>query len=119
MDAGGLILNEDDAYESGTCLQKFLSGYAWLAANFVQKRLMLFLFRPKHHCVYHQSVQLKEWRVNQNLFQTMDDESFLGKLKSIFVACHGRTATSRMYSRYLLVLAMLLEDHRRIEEDLY
>ena len=58
------------------------------------------------------------WRLNQFLFQTMDEESFLGKLKNIFTACHGKTANRRMYSRYLLVLAMLLEDHRRAANDL-
>lgn len=118
MDSGGIILDERDAQESSNCLDMFLSAYAWLAAHFVRQRLMLFLFRPKHHCLHHQSIQLREWRINQNLFQTMDEESFLGKLKSIFVACHGKTATTRMYSRYLLVLALLLEDHRRSEIDL-
>lgn len=118
MDAGGLVLDETDSEESSQCLKKFLKCYAWLAANFVQKRLLLFLFRPKHHCLYHQAIQLKQWRINQNLFQTMDDESFLGKLKHVFVACHGATAFTRMYFRSLLVLAMILEDHRQMEQDL-
>ena len=99
MDNGGLVLNGNDAQEASNCL-------------------MLFLMRPKHHCLYHQAVQLGEWRLNQNLFQTCDDESFLGKLKNIFTACHGKTAPWRMYSRYLLVLAMFLENRRRAETDL-
>lgn len=118
MDAGGIILEKNDAQEASNCLDTFLSGYAWLAAHFVRQRLMLFLFRPKHHCLYHQSLQLRQWQINQMLFQTMDEESFLGKLKNIFVSCHGKTACTRMYSRYLLVLALLLEDHRRSEKDL-
>ena len=118
MDNGGLVLNGNDAQEASNCLKMFLSGYAWLASHFLGQRLMLFLMRPKHHCLYHQAVQLGEWRLNQNLFQTCDDESFLGKLKNIFTACHGKTAPWRMYSRYLLVLAMFLENRRRAETDL-
>ena len=116
MDAGGLLLSERDALESSTAVSNFLVSYQWLAANFLNKRLMLFLFRPKHHCVFHQGVQLKELRVNQSLFCTLDDESFLGRLKNVFKGCHGKTATTRMFSRYLLVLAMVLEDHRRVAD---
>lgn len=115
-DAGGLILTKHEAAESSSCLQKFLAGWVWLAANFVQKRQMLFLLRPKHHCLHHQAVQMNSWRINQRLFSTMDDESFLGKIKHIYTSCHGRTASARMYSRYLLVLAMVLEEHRRLDD---
>lgn len=118
MDAGGLILSDSDARECSNCLHMYLTSWHWLAAHFQQKRLMLCLVRPKHHCIHHHAEQLAQWKVNQRLFQTMDEESFLGKLKHIFVACHGKTASSRMYSRYLLVLTMVLENHRRFEEDL-
>ena len=56
MDNGGLVLNGNDAQEASNCLKMFLSGYAWLASHFLGQRLMLFLMRPKHHCLYHQAV---------------------------------------------------------------
>ena len=90
MDAGGLLLDESDAQEGSENLHKFLTGYAWLAAHFVNKRMMLFLFRPKHHCVFHQAVQLGAWRINQTMFQTTDDESFLGKLKKKSLLAMGK-----------------------------
>ena len=109
MDAGGLLLDESDAQEGSENLHKFLTGYAWLAAHFVNKRMMLFLFRPKHHCVFHQAVQLGAWRINQTMFQTTDDESFLGKLKKI----HCLPWENSNYAHVFKILARACYAYRR------
>ena len=113
MDSGGLVLDEKDSHESSSCLSKFLVQYAWLAANFLEKRLMLFLFRPKHHCLYHQAVQLGEWRINQILFQTMDGRKLLGKIEAHFC---GLSWGDRMFTHVLKVLAGTCDAFRRLSE---
>ena len=114
MDNSGLILNETDAMECSQCIELHLQTYAWFAAFFWEARETLFRMRPKHHCVYHQAVQIREWRLNQSLFHTWDDESFLGKIKAIWQKCHGATASKRTFERYLLRLALKLEQYRRL-----
>lgn len=116
MDNSGMLLSDEDSKECSHCLFSFLKTYSWLAAYYFEESVLLFRLRPKHHMMWHHAMQIKKWKLNQSLFHTFDEESFLGKLKQICRACHGRTATQRLYERYLLVFAMLIEGHRRISE---
>ena len=118
LDNAGLILNRADALEIAECLQRHLQSYAWLASYSWGQRKLLFLLRPKHHCIWHLAKQISEWRLNLNLFHCFDEESFLGKIKNICVKTHGRTATKRVFQRYILCLAMMLEQHRRLTSGL-
>lgn len=113
QDNSGLVLAEEDAVEASECLYQHLVTYQWLTAYFWEQRETLFRVRPKHHYLAHQSFQLKAWKLNQCMFATFDEESFLGKAKAIWQKCHGKTASKRFYDRYLLCLAMMLEEHRR------
>lgn len=88
-----------------------------LRRSFNQK-LMVFKVRPKLHYIWHQACQIKEWRINMGVFATWSDESFLGKIKLVATACHGKTMTSRVYQRYLLCLAMLVHRHNQMEASL-
>ena len=115
LDNSGLLMSESDANETAECLQLHLVTYAWLAAYYWEEGVLLFRFRPKHHYLFHQAVQIAEWRLNQSIFHTWDQESFLGKIKQICVKCHGATATVRVFERYLLCMAMMLEQHRRVQ----
>lgn len=83
MDNSGLILSVEDAKETSRCLLVHLQAYSWLASFFWEERRLLFRLRPKHHCVFHQSRQFEQWRINQAMFHCFDQESFLGKLKNI------------------------------------
>lgn len=114
-DAGGLVLDEDEADEAAICLQTHLRTYAVLADHFYKLRLMMFKIRCKSHYLWHVSLEVRAYRINQNLFHTFQEESFLGKIKAIGVRCHGRTCSHRLYQRYFLCLAVFLEDHRNME----
>lgn len=71
--------------------------------------------RPKIHYLYHQAEQIRTWKLNLCTFANWDEESFLGKVKAIGVACHGRTFLSRIYERYIICLALLVQNHKRLE----
>ncbi|CAK9058274.1 unnamed protein product [Durusdinium trenchii] len=115
-DNSGLVLDPTAANEASDSLRLHLKTYSWLAAYFHRERLLLFKLRPKHHYVYHQAMQLKAWRININSFSTWDEEGFLGQIKAIATACHGATATYRVYQRYLLVLALMVQRHRELND---
>lgn len=114
MDHSSLVMSESDASETAELLQLHLLCYSWLSAYYHECRQMMFRFRPKHHYVFHQALQIQEWRINQSIFHTWDQESFLGKIKQICIRCHGGTATVRVFERYLLTMAMMFEQHRRV-----
>ena len=114
----GLVLSESDASEASNMLFLHLKTYAWLGSNFFYNRVMLFKLRPKHHYVYHQAMQIRDQRLNVWAFTTFAEESFIGKCKSIFCACHGATVNQRFYERYLLCLAVMIKRQSSLEKDL-
>lgn len=74
---------------------------------------MLYKIRHKSHYLVHVQAEVLTYKINQRLYHTWEDESFLGKLKAIAVRCHGKTVTFRIYQRYLLAFAIFLQEHRR------
>eukprot|EP00435_Cladocopium_sp_Y103_P011382 s2437_g3.t1 len=115
LDSSGIILDGDTAREASDMLFLHIKSYAWLAAYFYNERVMVFRIRPKLHYIYHQAIQLREWRINIGVFATFHDETFLGKIKAVATACHGKTMTHRVYERYLLCLALLVHQHQQLE----
>lgn len=118
LDGSGIILDRETAEESSEMLLLHIKAYSWLAAYFYKLRIMVFRIRPKPHYIYHQAVQLREWRINMSVFATWSDESFLGKIKLVGTACHGKTMTSRVFQRYLLCLALLVHRHNQLDESI-
>ena len=116
LDGSGILLDRSTATEASEMLQLHITSYVWLASFFFSQRKLLFRIRPKLHYMWHQAVQIREWRINLGVFATFEDETFLGKIKMIATACHGKTMTSRVYQRYLLCLALLVHRHRQLEE---
>ena len=110
MDNSGLVLYPADAREAADSLLRHLETYSWLATCMWQERRQLFLMRPKHHCLWHLSLQVRHWRLNLCMFHCFDEESFLGKVKAICQKTHGKTATKRTFQRYTLCLAMLMSN---------
>lgn len=116
LDSSGIILDGDTAAEASDMLLLHIKSYAWLAAFFYNERVMVFRIRPKLHYIYHQAIQLREWKINIGVFATFHDETFLGKIKAVATACHGKTMTVRVYERYLLCLALLVHQHQTLEQ---
>lgn len=117
LDTAGLILNEDEAAEASRCLQIHLKSYAVLAEHYFKLRIMMYKIRCKSHYLEHVALEVKVCRVNQNLFHTFQEESFLGKIKAIGVRCHGRSCSHRLFQRYFLCLAIFLEEYRKVDRE--
>lgn len=66
---------------------------------------MAFKMRPKHHCLYHLSVDIKRTSLNPKVHQCVDEESWLGKVKAIACMTHGGCMPKRTMERYILGMA--------------
>lgn len=105
----GLILETSDAEEARRCVNLFVRCYSWLALKCSNDSVLAFKCRPKLHYMLHTGEDLANLRLNQlKLFATFSEESFLGHVKSIAVAVHGKTLSTRVFQRYLLTLAICL-----------
>ena len=81
FDSAGLILTESEADLAAKALEDHLTSYAWLAARDYQRRVLRFKTRTKAHYLWHVSQEIKEFKLNQNLHHTFQEESFLGKIQ--------------------------------------
>ena len=111
---GGLILSQEEASEASSSVLTFVSCFAWLALHSHDNKLLLFKCRPKLHYMFHTGEDLLKLRLNQlKLFATFEEESFLGRVKSIACQVHGRTLTTRVFQRYILTLAVSLHQFKQ------
>lgn len=118
-DGGGLLLSKRRAREAADALHQHLRSFQYLACHHgVEDTPFMFRMTPKAHYIWHQAVQTRHWRINPFLFHCFGEESWLGKIKCIAKQCHGRTMTSRIIARYLICLALYLENHRRRSKDI-
>lgn len=115
FDRGGLVLTHDEAKEASHCLGTHLTAYAWMADHYYQRRVMWYKIRCKGHYLWHVAWEVSKYRLNQNLFHTFQEESFLGKIKAVATMCHGRSWFGRVYQRYFLALAVFLHEYKMME----
>ena len=112
FDASGILLSGRQAREASTMMQHHLQAYQFLATSHGTP-CSLFKMRPKCHYLYHTGRQGELWRINPSLFHNFEEESWLGRCKRIATHCHGKTMTTRVLQRYLICLALYLENFRR------
>lgn len=115
FDGAGLVLNRDEAEEASQCLTNHLVTYGWLASYYFERRVMRFKIRPKGHYLFHVAREIKEYQLNQSMFATWMEESYLGKIKAVAVKCHGRTCTQRIFQRLFLCFAIFLHEHAKVD----
>ena len=110
--ASGMIMLPQDADEACDALLLFTTTFSWLALRF-ESQGFLFKVRPKLHYLVHMAWDLKNLRINQcRVFATNLEESFLGRIKLIAQQVHGRTLTQRIFQRYVLTLAVSINQFR-------
>ena len=115
IDQGSLVFSEAEASEASSCLRLHLKSFWWLAAYYHQRRELLFKLRCKSHYLWHTADEIERYRVNPIVFQCVGEEAFLGKVKNILIRCHGATCTINFFMRYLLALAVSLDEFKKIE----
>lgn len=113
MNAGPLLFSESEASEASECFHLHIKSYMWLAAYFWQRRKMYFKIRCKTHYNIHLADEIRAYRLNPTMFDNFAEEAFLGKIKRIAIRCHGATCTQRLFMRYFLCLAMVLQDFNK------
>ena len=116
FDAGGIILSARDAIEASQSLLDHLRSYQFLNGHHGIPNAMLFRMRPKAHYLWHTAKQTRVWMINRCVFHCFQEESWLGHCKRIALQCHGKTMTYRIYERYLICLALYLENHKRAQK---
>ena len=115
MDNSSLVMERDVALEVSESLFRFIRAYTWLGSHYFGLRRLMFRIRPKLHYIYHQAVEIRDTQLNLCCFHTFSEESFLGKIKTLAKACHGRTMCKQVFARYLLVLALMVDRQDRLE----
>ena len=113
MNAGPLLFSESEASEASECFHLHIKSYMWLAAYFWQRRKMYFKIRCKTHYNIHLADEIRAYRLNPTMFDNFAEEAFLGKIKRIAIRCHGATCAQRLFMRYFLCLAMVLQDFNK------
>lgn len=116
FDAGGIILSRRDAVEASESMLHHLRSYQFLNGNHGIEKVHLFRMRPKSHYLWHTAKQTRVWKINPFVFHCFQEESWLGHCKRIALQCHGKTMHHRIYERYLICLALYLENHKRVEQ---
>lgn len=118
-DGGGILLTKTHAKEAGNALLQHLRSFQYLACHHgVAEAPFLYRLVPKSHYLWHTAMQTIEWQINPFTFHCFNEESWLGKVKCVAKQCHGRSMTARVISRYLICLALYLENHRRFVKSL-
>ena len=114
QDRAGPVLLEGEAKQVADCMRLHLRSYIELAGIHYRSGRMMYKIRHKIHYLTHAVDDIFFYRLNQKLFHTFEEESFLGKLKAIGTRCHGSTMCSRIFQRYLLCIAVCLEEHGKL-----
>lgn len=112
FDSGSILLTRCEANQSSKCLLIFLRSFQFLAMHH-GVGAKLYNMRPKCHYLFHTAIQTKEWQINPFVFHCFEEESWLGRTKCIAKQCHGKTMQTRVLQRYLICLALYLENSRR------
>lgn len=112
-DGGGLLLSDRYATACYEACMQHLRAFQLLAVRHDVEGARLFRMRPKTHYLYHTAAQTKTWKINPFCFDCFAEESWLGHIKCVAKQCHGATMTRRVFSRYLICLALFLEHHKR------
>lgn len=114
-DHSGLVLTRSQAEEAASCMRTHLESYSYLAWVYWTRRELCYKIRCKSHYLFHVADETRDFWLNQNLYHTFAEESWLGKLKAVAQQCHGRSVGGRVYQQYFLALAMILHDYKKLE----
>lgn len=118
FDHAGIVLTSSSAREGSKSLMLHLRGLQYLAVHHGIPGAQLFKLRPKCHFLWHTAVQTRAWELNPSAFHCFAEESWLGRVKCIARQCHGKTMQSRVIQRYLVCLALYLENSRRNSQEI-
>ena len=85
-------------------MEMALKLYNALAAESVQTGTRLWRLRPKHHACTH--IGYDHWRTNPRRVHCYADEDMVGRMRRVYVKCHGGTAPERALQRYIIMVGL-------------
>ena len=83
-------------------LEKALVSYNALAQEAAAQGKRTWKILPKHHAVTHYF----DTKINPRRISCYQDEDMVGRVKKIYVACHGSTAPQRGLERYAIIVCL-------------
>jgi hypothetical protein len=99
---GGRHLLPAAADALAAAMEHALLMYNALAANAFEQGRQLWKFIPKHHALTH--IAYDGHGTNPRAVHCYADEDMVGRMKKIYVKCHGRTAPFRSIQRYIILV---------------
>lgn len=105
-----LLPFQPPAKEMTECLKVHLRTAQTLAAYSWTAGFQIFKLRPKHHYLWHLKEIVSCQSLNSKCFTCTDDESYLGKLKSVARQCHGCSMQYRVLQRSILALSLFYRE---------
>ena len=83
-------------------LEKALVSYNALAQEAAAQGKRTWKLLPKHHAVTHYF----DTKINPRRISCYQDEDMVGRVKKIYVACHGSSAPQRSLQRYAIIACL-------------
>lgn len=80
----------------------FLAAYSYLAAKALERRLLLYKLRPKHHYLVHLLEHAAESGMNPMHLSNFLDEDNMKMMRGVAKACHAKTVKHAWARRYIL-----------------
>jgi hypothetical protein len=108
---GDRHLSADAAEDLANGMEKALLMYNRLAVTALQQGRLLWKTLPKHHALTH--IGYDGYGTNPRAVHCYADEDMVGRMKNIYVKCHGATAPARGLQRYLLLIGLRWHLHGR------
>ena len=106
----GRFLTPAEADSYGTLVETALAVYGQLAAESQASGIRLWPVTPKFHALQH--IAYDQARMgNPRRVHCYSDEDMVGKMKRIYIRCHGTTAPQRGLQRYALLQNMRWRAH--------
>ena len=87
--------------------------YQWLGARCLAQRRLLYKVRQKTHYYSHMVDHHEETELCLLHLSTFGDEDFMGKIRKIAAACHGKTYMHAWAKRYALKRALQWSEMRK------
>ena len=99
-------MQEHVVKETTWLLRFHMACYQWLAVQSLQQKRLLYKVRPKSHYYSHMVDHFEETCLCLMHLSTLGDEDFMGKIRRVAQACHGRTYMHAWAQRYVLKRAL-------------
>lgn len=104
MRAAGRHLNPSQRAALALKTQKALAIYGWLHQDARARGVPLWGILPKHHAWGHMAFD--NAGTNPRKVSCYIDEDIVGRMKRLYIKCHGSTAPRRSLERYVLLQCM-------------